>query len=59
MTTNREKINKMSNEELAEILAYSQDGCNYCSYGDNTHCNANSIQCAQKILQWLKSEIKE
>ena len=59
MTTNREQLNQMSNEELAGILASAQDACYYCSYGDNTNCDCNSIQCKNNILEWLNQESEE
>lgn len=56
MITNREKFNQLSNKELAGILANAQDACYYCSYGDNTNCDCNSIQCENNILEWLNQE---
>ena len=52
MTTNREKLNQISNEELAEILAMSSRSCKYCKY-ENSDCNDS---CYSGILQWLNQE---
>ena len=32
MTTNREKLNKMSNEELARIIDNTDTSCDFCVY---------------------------
>lgn len=59
MTTNREKLAKMTNKELAEMLG-KQD-CKYCIY-KNVDCYRPSIQdydCEKGILQWLNQESKE
>lgn len=56
MTTNREKLNQMSNEEFAEILAMSSRSCKYCKY-ENSGCYYST--CLNGILQWLNQESEE
>lgn len=52
MTTNREKLAKMTNEELAEF--FNKEGlCNLCIYNDIT-CECKD--CYEGILKWLQSE---
>lgn len=52
MTTNREKLAKMTNEELAEF--FNIDGlCNLCIYNDITCENKD---CYEGALKWLQSE---
>ena len=53
--TNADRIRNMSDDELAEFLAYNAycEGCyvkedDYCCYPDGT--------CKQKHLEWLQSE---
>ena len=53
MTTNREKLNQMSNEEFAEILATSSSSCKYCKY-EGSDCT--DFTCYSCILQWLNQE---
>ena len=53
MTTNREKLNQMSNEELAEILSMSSWSCKYCKYEGS---NCDDVTCYSGILQWLNRE---
>ena len=54
MPTNRDKINKMTNEELAEFLA--QNECRYCVL-DGVACYENeNTDCYDGILQWLNKE---
>ena len=55
MQTHREQLNKMSNEELAEMLAYGL--CQYCIYGESGKCFGRS--CEQGILDWLNMEVEE
>lgn len=57
MATNREKINKMTNEELANTLAY-RECCSFCAYDNTTSCN-NESDCQKGILQWLNKESGE
>lgn len=54
MTTNRDKINAMTNEELAEFLAY-QD-CRYCVFQQVECYKSNDFTCKDGILQWLNQE---
>ena len=56
MTTNREKLNQMTNEELAEILARSSRSCKYCKYED---FDCTDFTCYSGILQWLNQESEE
>jgi len=61
MTTNREKLAKMTNEKLAKIL--SADVCKLCKY-QNIDCTFNSAfdddsECIDGILQWLNQESEE
>lgn len=54
MTTNREKIAKMTNEELANILKASCKCCIYsCSFCDRKY------KCKDGITQWLNQESEE
>lgn len=55
MTTNREKLVNMTNEELAFIFAMSSSTktCKYCRYKDS---NCDDLFCYNGILQWLNQE---
>lgn len=53
MTTNRDILNKMTNEELAKVLAVTN--CRFCIHDDN--CSPTK-SCRGGILQWLKQECK-
>ena len=56
MTTNREYLATLSNEELAELLG-KQD-CQVCIYKD-IDCYRPSdkeYDCVEGILQWLNAE---
>ena len=53
MMTNREWLENLSDEELAETL----DFCTVCSYRDVRFCNNNI--CSKGITQWLREEHKE
>lgn len=58
MTTNREKLNQMSNEELATLLG-NADCCFYCNYGDMNFIECtkrDDCTCKDGILQWLNQE---
>ena len=60
MTTNRERINNMTNEELAEFLG--KYDCLYCIYKDiecYRYKNVGECDCTEGILQWLNKEIEE
>lgn len=56
MTTNREKLAKMTNEELAEFLGDSSL-CRICLYSHNENCLHET--CKQGVLQWLNQESGE
>lgn len=58
MTTNRERINAMSNEELAEIFAMSSSTkpCKYCKYKE---FNCDDLTCYNGILLGLNQESEE
>ena len=53
MTTNREKLNSISNTKLAKIFASSTDYsvCEYCIF--NRKCFRDTIDCYDGILKWL------
>lgn len=54
MGTNREKINKMTNEELAEFIdKASNDACSICSYSE---IPCSHLTCIDGILKWLNQE---
>ena len=55
MTTNREKLVNMTNEELAVIFAMSSSTkvCKYCRYKGS---NCDDLLCKNGILQWLNQE---
>lgn len=54
MTTNRERINKMTNEELAEFFA-EYSNCERCPFED-AECSVSEIYCKDIMLKWLESE---
>ena len=55
MTTNREKIAKMNDEELAKLLQETTS-CERCS----GLCRYNSyIACFRGFIKWLESEVNE
>ncbi len=63
MTTNREKLNQMSNEELAKILDVVESfgtSCDFCAYADISPekiCSKpRGEKCIDGILQWLNQE---
>lgn len=65
MTTNREKLNNMTNEELAQIIddieSLDADAiCNFCAYADISPekiCSKpREKTCKDGILQWLNQE---
>jgi len=58
MTTNRDKLNKMTNEELAEFL--STFDCCMCVYDKEVDCLSDvHKECFRGILQWLNQECEE
>ena len=55
--TNREMLNSMSDEELAEeIYRKSENSCEHCNYKGQI-CVDN--RCVEGILEWLESEVEE
>ena len=55
MTTNREKLAKMSNEELARFLTLHTD-CIYCCV--KSKCTPND-SCLTAFIKWLNQESEE
>ena len=53
MATNREKLAKMTNEELAAFFEESS-ACDRCAFKE-TECG----ECYQGTLQWLEQESEE
>ena len=54
---NREKIDRMNNEEMAELL--SNMSCAYClarSYCLSSKIDGNILDCKELIKVWLESE---
>ena len=49
--TNYRRIKEMKAKELAEFLA--------CPFGNNVDYCYKEMYCADCILNWLKSEVKE
>ena len=60
MITNREKLNKMSNEELARIIDNTDTSCDFCVYANVSSekiCSKpRERKCKDGILQWLNQE---
>lgn len=52
MTTNREKLNKMTNEELARFFD-KMASCERCPISKRCH---NNISCFGDFLNWLEEE---
>lgn len=57
MTTNRERINNMTNEELAEFFKEYID-CNNCPIGYDK-CTISKLSCKEIFMQWLNQESEE
>lgn len=55
MATNREKLAKMTNEELANFIHNARKCCELCIYDVNV-CHPC---CTYGILQWLNKESEE
>jgi len=57
MATNRDKINEMSNEELAKFMneLNNDNTCQFCAYGGMYGCE----DCQDGILKWLNKECEE
>ena len=54
--TNRDKINKMTNEELAQkILGNTNYHCVYCEYHNTPVCSKGA-DCIEGIKDWLDEE---
>lgn len=56
MTTNRDFINKMSNEELARFIANVSKRCPNCKYYDATPEIYFNQYCYKQMLSWLQQE---
>ena len=56
MTTNRERLAKMTNEELAEFFD-NRGLCIICGYRTLVDCINND--CKYGILQWLNQESED
>lgn len=54
--TNREKINNMTNQEIAEYICSSYADCGCCP-GYN-YCNKNG-KPANGVVKWLEAEAEE
>lgn len=60
--TNKQKIQRMDTEELAEFLFDRGNGCEYCygicAYQDECdgHHHAQEF-CIEQICKWLKGEV--
>lgn len=54
--TNRERINLMSDRQLARFMSFCRCSCAYnAGGGECTHANAD---CIRGRMKWLKSEAK-
>lgn len=59
--TNRQRIQQMSDEELAEYLFDRGNGCEYCygicayQYDCDGHDHAQEF-CIEQIVKWLNQE---
>ena len=57
-TTNADRIRKMSDEELAELL-FNKSRCDNCFANCNDKDNCPSLgSCYSRHLEWLQSEVK-
>lgn len=54
MTTNREKLNNMTNEELAEFFE-TYSNCEECPF-KYAECSGGEVRCKKIMLKWLESE---
>ena len=52
--TNRDKINALSNKELAKIL--NRLDCSFCIFKEVSHCSGT---CLEGVEQWLNTEVEE
>lgn len=55
--TNRQKLAKMTNEQLADILV--NDICPYCIYQDVDCEIDDDCECTVGIAKWLNQESEE
>lgn len=55
--TNREKLNAMSNKELARFFVKSGAGCGMCAFEFNSE-NCLTRNCVQGFKNWLESEVE-
>ena len=55
--TNSDRIRNMSDEELAEFLAYNAY-CEECYVKNDDSCCYPDGTCKQKHLEWLQSEVE-
>lgn len=53
---NKEWLNSLSNEELADFL--SNAGCDFCVHTHDSKCEP-PVYCYDGILQWLEQEREE
>lgn len=54
MTINREKLNNMTNEELAEFFE-TYSNCEECPF-KYAECSGGEVRCKKIMLEWLESE---
>jgi len=56
--TNREKLRKMKDEELADIISEDEGACRFCVHRENTRCLENEKEnedvCREGIIKWLR-----
>ena len=57
--TNRDKLNNMTNEELATFINNIVDPCIYCIIYDFCNNCTPFISCENVICRWLESEVEE
>lgn len=56
--TNREMLNTMSDEELANFLLKHRANCDCCAFRGNDYVCVTNF-CVQGIRLWLESEVEE
>ncbi len=54
--TNRERLSKMSNEELAEFLCDSHEDCGECL--GHSLCEYGGVH-GNGLLKWLENEVED
>lgn len=57
--TNREYIETLSNEKIADFLSESIQDCNVCPINDYCHNDDFTFVCYRVWLRWLEDEHKE